>query len=285
MDQPFGSNRNAPTALAAPERNQYFYGKLLDAPHLQLEQEYLNSKRWLVNLLMGGKGVIAGLAVVPSANGTRVVIQPGVALDGWGREIIVPALSAAIDPRALTDDQGNPAGTVTGAGSVTISICYQECGIDPVPVMVASCKPDGDCAPGSTREQFAVIVKSGTVVPSPVTCNFANVFTSPLPDLHAVLAKRVSQPYADPTGSGCVVLAQINLPSSGAITAAMIDNTVRPVVVSNNILLELLFCLAQRVSPPPTPTPTPGPTPTLGPPPTPGPVPTLIPTLKPTTTP
>jgi hypothetical protein len=40
----------------------------------------------------------------------------------------------------------------------------------------------------------------------------------------------------------------------------MIDNTVRPVVVSNAVLLELIFCLAQRVqqlAPAPTPTPTP----------------------------
>ena len=59
----FRSNQNAPTALAAPQRNPYFYGKLLDADHLQLEQEYLNSKRWLVNLLLQGMGVVAGLAV------------------------------------------------------------------------------------------------------------------------------------------------------------------------------------------------------------------------------
>jgi hypothetical protein len=247
MDQFLGSNQNVPTALAPPERNQYFYGKLLDETHLQMEQEYFNSKRWLMNLLIAGQGVVAGTAVVPAVNGTRVVIQQGVILDGWGREIIVPAVSAPIDPRALTDDNGNPARTVTGAGSVTISVCYRECGIDPVPVLVGSCKPDGDCAPGSTREQYAVLVKSGTVVPSPVACNFTDLFKPPRPDLHAALANRVSQPYTDPTGTGCIVLAQISLPASGAITAAMIDNTVRPVVVSNSLLLELLFCLSQRV--------------------------------------
>jgi hypothetical protein len=249
MDQPFGSNPDAPTALAAPERNQYFYGKLLDAPRLQLEQEYFNSKRWLLNLLMSGKGVVAGLAVAPAVNGTRLVIQPGVAIDGWGREIIIPALSLPFDPRTITDDQGNPAGTVSGAAPVTVSLCYRECGVDPVPVMTASCNPAGDCAPGGTREQFAVIVKSGSVVPAPVACNFGDIFKSPMPDLHAALAARVSQPYADPTGGGCVLLAQVSLPASGPIAPTMIDNTVRPVVVSNALLLELIYCLAQRVSP------------------------------------
>jgi hypothetical protein len=248
MDQPFGSNQDAPTALAAPQRNQYFYGKLLDAPHLQLEQEYLNSKRWLMNLLLHGAGVVAGLAVVPAVNGTRLAIQPGVALDGWGREVIVPALSLPFDPRALTDEKGNSTGTASGAVPVTIWLCYNECGVDPAPVMVASCNPAGDCAPGGTREQYIVSVKSGTVVPAPISCNFSGLFKSPPPDLHAALATRVSQPYTDPAaGAGCILLAQVNLPASGAITATMIDNTVRPVVVSNQLLLEVLFCLSQSV--------------------------------------
>jgi hypothetical protein len=262
MDQPFGSNLSAPTALAAPQRNQYFYGKLLDVPHLALEQEYFNSKRWLLNLLLHGSGVVAGLAAVPG-DGTHIVIQPGIAIDGWGREIVVPALSAPFDPRALTDDNGNPAGTQNGSGSVILSLCYRECGIDPAPILATGCDPAGSCASSSTREQYFVTVKAGTVVPSPVACSFADVFkpdvnTNQLPDLHAALATRVSQPYIDPAGGGCVVLALVNLPASGAITASMIDNTVRPVVVSNALLLELIFCLAQRVAAPaPTPTPTP----------------------------
>jgi hypothetical protein len=269
MDQSFGSDPNAPTVLAAPQRNQYFYGKLLDVPHLALEQEYFNGKRWLLSGLLEGKGVVSGLAVTPTLDGTRLAIQPGVAIDGWGREIVVPTLSIPFDPRTHTDDNGNPAGTQTGAGPVTIALCYQECGIDPAPVLVASCSPAGDCAPSSTREQYTVVVKVGSTVPAPVACTFSDVFKPPsgstqLPDLHAVLATRVSQPYADPSGMGCILLAQVNLPDSGAITAAMIDNTIRPVVVSNALLLELIFCLALRVqqmaSPSPTPTPTPVPT-------------------------
>ena len=113
MDQPFGNNPDAPTVLAAPQRNQYFYGKLLDATHLQMEQQYFNSKRWLTNLLLQGAGVVAGLAVVPAVNGTRLALQPGVALDGWGREIIVSTLSVPFDPRTLNDERGNSSGTVS----------------------------------------------------------------------------------------------------------------------------------------------------------------------------
>jgi hypothetical protein len=130
MDQPLGGNSQAPTALAAPERNQYFQGELLDVPHLQLEQGYLNAKRWLMNRLINGSGVVTGLAVAPAAGGTQLVVQAGVAIDGWGREIVVPSLSVPFDPRILTGDDGSPSGTVSGSGSVAIGICYQECGID-----------------------------------------------------------------------------------------------------------------------------------------------------------
>jgi hypothetical protein len=262
MDQVLGGNPQAPIALATPERNQYFYGKLLDVPHLELEQEYFNAKRWLLNRLIDGPGVVAGLAVAPAVSGTRLVIQSGVAIDGWGREIVVPALSIPFDPRTTTNEDGSASGTVSGAGSMTISICYQECGIDPSPVMVASCNAAGDCAPGITREQYSLRVQSGTAVPSPVTCSFADLFKPPansndIPDIHAALAARVSQPYVDPTGKSCVLLAQVNLPASGPITDSMVDNSVRPVVVSTGLLLEVVFCLAQRMQQLAAPAPTP----------------------------
>ena len=49
--------------LAAPQRNNYFYGKLLDEFHFQMEQHYMNQKRWLLNRLSLGTGVLCGLEV------------------------------------------------------------------------------------------------------------------------------------------------------------------------------------------------------------------------------
>lgn len=252
MDQPLGSDPQAPTSLAAPERNQYYYGKLLDVSHLELEQNYLNGKRWLLTRLLNGTGVASGLAVAPAADGAHLIIQPGVAIDGWGREIVVPAASLPFDPRALTDDAGKPAGTVNGAASVLVSLCYQECGVNPAPMLVPSCNSNGDCSPSATREQYYIVVKQGTAPSNPMACNFADLFTpqgasKQVPDLHPKLSDRISQAYQDPSGQGCVLLAQVNLPASGAIAASMVDNTVRPLVVSTGLLLEVIFCLAQRV--------------------------------------
>ena len=45
-------------SLSTPARNNYFYGKLLDVRHFTLEQSYFNAKRWLMNRLTLGSGVV-----------------------------------------------------------------------------------------------------------------------------------------------------------------------------------------------------------------------------------
>ena len=47
--------------LVTPCRNNYFYGKLLDEFHLEMEQSYFNRHRWLLNRLSLGSGVLCGL--------------------------------------------------------------------------------------------------------------------------------------------------------------------------------------------------------------------------------
>jgi hypothetical protein len=77
------------TDVAAPVRNRYFYGKLLDVFHFEMEQNYFNTKRWLLNRVVTGYGVICGLQVILTPDGKSVYVTPGIALDKCGREIIV----------------------------------------------------------------------------------------------------------------------------------------------------------------------------------------------------
>src|SRR5512136_2899485 len=88
--------------LLAPERNHYYYGKLLDEHSLQMEQDYVNRKRWLLNRLGLGAGVLCGLEVTASADGKQLRISPGVAIDALGREIIVPE-EWRFDPWQVSD--------------------------------------------------------------------------------------------------------------------------------------------------------------------------------------
>jgi hypothetical protein len=94
--------------LSTPARNNYFYGKLLDVQHFILEQRYFNTKRWLLNRLGLGSGVMCGLRL--SVVNGQLVLSPGVAIDPVGREIIV-STAVPLDPRQITDDCGRPTRT------------------------------------------------------------------------------------------------------------------------------------------------------------------------------
>jgi hypothetical protein len=96
----------------SPGCTSFFYGLLLDESRLKKETLYQNRKRWMLNRLVLGTGVVCGLGVDvdPQNSGMILVIQPGVALDGLGREVVVPA-PVSVNPFLLTDSSGNPSGT------------------------------------------------------------------------------------------------------------------------------------------------------------------------------
>jgi hypothetical protein len=77
--------------LRTPTRPSFFDGRLLSADDLRREQEYLDHKRPLLNLATVGAGVVTGLAVATDPDGAGIRVSPGLAIDGLGREIIVPA--------------------------------------------------------------------------------------------------------------------------------------------------------------------------------------------------
>jgi hypothetical protein len=93
--------------LPEPVKNRFFYGMLLNEENLSRDQHHFDGLRWLLNrLTLGIKGVLAGLdykfypvgAAIANgaqgddkATGPRVVLAPGVAVDGYGREIVVPS--------------------------------------------------------------------------------------------------------------------------------------------------------------------------------------------------
>ncbi|MBN2898292.1 MAG: hypothetical protein JXO44_05930 [Clostridia bacterium] len=69
-------------------RNAYYKGKLLTEKDFELEQQYHNDKRRLINKALFGNGVVTGLRVV-QLDKENICIEPGLALDSEGREIII----------------------------------------------------------------------------------------------------------------------------------------------------------------------------------------------------
>ena len=73
------------------ERLNYFNGQRLEAEDLRLEQEYhINIQRWLMKTLFS-PGVARGFEIHVLDGGTRIRLDPGLALDDLGRAIILVA--------------------------------------------------------------------------------------------------------------------------------------------------------------------------------------------------
>lgn len=257
MTQSRCGNGGAIGGLVSPTRNRYFQGKLLDAWHFELEQTYFNRKRQLLNRVALGSGVMCGLHVAPTNDGKSVVVGPGVALDALGREIVVPVASTSIDVRQPTDACGRPSGErIVQQTTVQLCLIYHECEDEPVPVRAADCGGRQDCAHSLFRERYGIVVRVGGPPEQAIACSFPGMFVPPAlgetpPSVHARLAERLSQRCAEVSGDVCVVLASLTLPASidDPITPAMIDPSVRPLVYGNDLLFELIQCLAEQVQP------------------------------------
>ena len=111
------------------ERNNYFHGKMLSARDLAAEQEYLNEKRWLINRMILGWGVVCGLDVCLE-NGC-LVVRPGLALDCCGRELLV-CEPAMVDAGKIAEELGvDPSGKYEPIPWV-LCLEYRECRTEPV---------------------------------------------------------------------------------------------------------------------------------------------------------
>src|SRR5258708_6415131 len=168
------SDERTPADLVVPVRNRYFYGKLLDVHQLEMEQEYFNAKRHLVNRLLTGPGVVCGLKVEVTQDHKAVIVRPGLAIDRCGREIVVPTRSQPVplpDPPEYDEQltalgyQGRPE-TKRYYGQMEhrrhhychqpyahVVLCYHECDSDPAPALRVDCVTADYCSSVSICEQ------------------------------------------------------------------------------------------------------------------------------------
>ncbi len=132
----------APKGLQAPVRNRFYHGKQMGPAQFQREQRYHLEHRWLINRLAIGSGVLCGLELTDD-----LVLQPGVALDGYGREIIVPQ---PVPLEQMLQEALAKAGS-SGRASVQVELCYAECCV--LPTAVPNCDP---CHPMGALEYDAI---------------------------------------------------------------------------------------------------------------------------------
>ena len=233
------------TELAPARRNRYYYGKLMDVHHFTMEQRYVLSKEWLYNRAVLGPGVICGLGVdlLTTSAGNGLVVHAGLAIDGWGREIIVPE-DVSLVPLQLTDQCGQPAAAQGGAlpSQVMVQLCYSECHTDFSPTLISNDCGCADCEAGTVVETYCLKVTSGTApaVTDPCAADVINGIKAG--NLHAVLCA-LSQTCTALPPDPCLTLANVTVAQDGTLT---IDScSPRLVAPTNQVLAQLMACLAQ----------------------------------------
>jgi hypothetical protein len=241
-------------ALNSPQRNNYFYGKLMDVPHFEMEQSYGNRKRWLLNRLGLGYGVLCGLQL--SIKDKQVCISPGVAIDAYGREIMVPQ-AVCVDPWTLTDDCGcakvTPLSNTEAHDKILLCLAYKECRTDFMPVLVTDCNIKQDCLPGTVVESYCILVQdasTGNVLPEnfpptidPALCAELGSGASEEDKRQKVCELNPAVTCGMPSGPICVVLGTVSLKADGTIDNTKVDQcSLRTNLVSNEHLLDMLLC-------------------------------------------
>jgi hypothetical protein len=243
-------------ALDSHKRNRFFYGKLLDAYHFKLETDYVNAKRWLLNRLVGGYGVLCGLDVqldrtreLRAMSGVALTVMSGVAIDPWGREIIVPEPRCIEIPEDYWEDQET--GACEEDQYATIYLCYRECDSDPAPVLIGDCS-SGPCTPGSIKERYEIKVERGKAERITPECRLQHVVSGRHID-YCELVKYVSRDCDEPKSNPCLPLATIRLGNDTdecQCNDSDIDICVRPIVYTNDLLFDLLICLCSETTRP-----------------------------------
>jgi hypothetical protein len=182
---------------AVPERVRFFAGQLMTEADFTAEQAYHRAKHRSHNRYLHGSGVVCGLQVeATKPASSSVVVQPGVAIDCCGREILVVD-PVVVEPRALLE-KGRK------RGRIYLTLSYGETAVEPIAA------PDCD----DTQSDSSRIRESARI---------GATRTRPVePTASADRCPVCEQPE--------VLLAVLELSRRKRITAARIDTTVRPIV-------------------------------------------------------
>ena len=226
--------------LQPPIRNNYFFGELLDADDLTAEQEYHVRKRRLLNRTAIGSGIVCGLEVAASPDG-EIVVEPGWALDRYGREIVVGS-PQTVDAR-LTDEAGRLIAQ-SGSLQVTLYLCYAESGSGAEPA------PGSEAREERIVEGFTMQVREGRPPAAVALSDRQREAIFPAArrrefDRRAAACEALTSSCAIPD-EACVVLASVTLLADGRVEVDECAGRVQ--IYSNAQLLDLIFALADEVN-------------------------------------
>ena len=214
--------------MDSPKRTNYFDGRFLTAADLTLEQDYHRSARHAHNGGLHGTGVVCGLDVRSAGDG--VVVEPGIAVDPRGREIVVPSPGEMPDPRQPIDDRGEATGEPVDSDEVTICLVHSE-------------RPEGEGDPPPyVRQTYRLDVRPGRPDPA-VRGRAAKAARGGSPDELADALCRSTGADCEGDEDECVELATVTIRGK----ELEVDPCVRRAAISTGQLLELVQALVERI--------------------------------------
>lgn len=142
--------------LSSFERNNYFCGKLMVERDFWAEQLYHIGKKRLHNTYLHGWGTVCCLKVDPHpfCPNLRVIVRPGLAIDCWGREILLTQdFEVELESYKKNGNTSN-----SKPENLYICLSYKECETESVPVFLDDCGCREQCEPNRIREEFEIDV-------------------------------------------------------------------------------------------------------------------------------
>ncbi|HSB52118.1 MAG TPA: hypothetical protein VLD40_05625 [Dissulfurispiraceae bacterium] len=223
------------------ERNNYFYGKLMTVRDFLAEQCYFNEKRWLINRMILGWGVVCGLDVVSVDNDpTKVAVKPGLAIDCCGREILVcedREIELVVD-KSSCHKSGNE--SRTEPRNVAVCLLYRECKTEPLAMPPIACDQKEKGEFNRVRDSFEIKIIDFAEQPPQKRhpCPHENESIS----LHEYVCERLGEGCPECSDSQCVILATMKTDQDG-LTGEIDTCTHRKLVYGNSLLYDLIECL------------------------------------------
>jgi hypothetical protein len=120
---------------------------VMDVDAFRQEQTHFEWKHALGNRLLHGYGTVCGLQIVAQPDGpeVQILVEPGYAISPRGQWIWVEAqLCAFLNTWVQNNQDENPDFLAPGANRVYVSLCYEECPTDLVPIAGQACATEED---------------------------------------------------------------------------------------------------------------------------------------------
>jgi hypothetical protein len=236
------------------KRNAYFNGKPMFAEDCYLEQKYINEKRYLINRLIHGTGIICGLevkSIEKICESWRVNLTPGCAIDCCGREIVV---SKGIQCSIITTVQGIDCSKYIG-----LYLRRKDILVDPIPNPICESSAEKKCYESHIEEQFEVFLATlenektvteqvGQISHNNVKDSLGN-FSKQSISFHDICKKALEEcPHCkkiDEQGPK-VLLAVLSCSQEGVLSIDYSETEKKRDIVYSNFILGHLLCEDQK---------------------------------------